>query len=83
MVRETLYFGGCTDLVRYRAKVKRASGVKREALLYFIDYGNEETLPFSRIRPLDPKFKSLAGQAKEARLRWVPFLRLKSEEEWR
>lgn len=53
----------------YRAKVKRASAIKKEASLYFIDYGNEETLPYSRIRPLDTKFKSLAGQAKEARLR--------------
>lgn len=53
----------------YRARVKRASGIKKEASLQFIDYGNEETLPFSRIRPLDPKFKSLEGQAKDARLR--------------
>lgn len=53
----------------YRARVKRASGIKKEAHLFFIDYGNEETLPFSRIRPLDTKFKSLEGQAKEARLR--------------
>jgi len=55
----------------YRARVKRASGIKKEAHLQFIDYGNEETLPFSRIRPLDPKFKSLEGQAKDARLRSV------------
>ena len=54
---------------RYRAKVKKASALKKEAVLHFIDYGNEETLPFSRIRPLDAKFQSLAGQAKEARLR--------------
>jgi staphylococcal nuclease domain-containing protein 1 len=54
---------------RYRAKVKKSSALKKEASLHFIDYGNEETLPFSRIRPLDAKFKSLAGQAKEARLR--------------
>ena len=53
----------------YRAKVRKASAIKKEAVLYFIDYGNEETLPFSRIRPLDAKFKSMAGQAKEARLR--------------
>ena len=53
----------------YRAKVKKASGIKKEAVLYFIDYGNEETLPFSRIRPLDTKFKSLPSQAKEAKLR--------------
>lgn len=56
----------------YRARVKRASGIKKEAHLFFIDYGNEETLPFSRIRPLDSKFKSLEGQAKEARLRYAP-----------
>ena len=55
----------------YRARVKRASGIKKEAHLQFIDYGNEETLPFSRIRPLDPKFKSLEGQAKDARLRYA------------
>lgn len=57
-----------TDL-RYRARVKRSSAAKKEAELYFMDYGNEETAPFSRIRPLDAKFKSLPGQAKEARLR--------------
>ena len=53
----------------YRAKVKKSSAVKKEAVLYFIDYGNEETLLFSRIRPLDTKFKSLPGQVTEARLR--------------
>lgn len=53
----------------YRARVKRASGIKKEAHVQFIDYGNEETVPFSALRPLDPKFKSLEGQAKDARLR--------------
>ena len=61
-------------IIRYRAKVSRASALKKEALLQFIDYGNEETLPFSRIRPLEAKFKSLAGQAKSARLRSVAIL---------
>ena len=55
--------------LRYRAKVKRASALKKEAVLQFIDYGNEEILPFSRIRPLDAKFKALPGAAREARLR--------------
>lgn len=59
------------DCGRYRAKIRKSSALKKEALLHFIDYGNEETLPFSRIRPLDSKFKALPGQAKEARLRWV------------
>lgn len=55
----------------YRARVKRASAIKKEAQVYLIDYGDEETVPFSKIRPLDEKFKSLPGQAKEARLRCV------------
>ncbi|WWC90066.1 uncharacterized protein L201_004999 [Kwoniella dendrophila CBS 6074] len=63
----------------YRAKVKKASALKKEAVLYFIDYGNEETLPFSRIRPLDSKFKSLPGQAKEARLSFVKLVPRSSE----
>lgn len=55
----------------YRARVKRASAIKKEAQVYLIDYGDEDTVPFSKIRPLDEKFKSLPGQAKEARLRCV------------
>lgn len=55
----------------YRAKVKRASALKKEVTVYLMDYGNEETMPFSRIRPLDAKFKSLAGQARDARLAFV------------
>ncbi|RXK36714.1 staphylococcal nuclease domain-containing protein 1 [Tremella mesenterica] len=55
----------------YRAKVKRVSVMRKEALLQFIDYGNEETLPFTRIRPLDTKFKGLPGQARDARLSFV------------
>ncbi|ORX39823.1 hypothetical protein BD324DRAFT_615122 [Kockovaella imperatae] len=70
----------------YRAKVKRSSALKKEAVLWFIDYGNEETLPFARIRPLDSKFKSLPGQAKEARLSFVKVVSKDSEygpEAWR
>ncbi|WRT67103.1 uncharacterized protein IL334_004069 [Kwoniella shivajii] len=63
----------------YRAKVRKSSVIKKEALLYFIDYGNEETLPFSRIRPLDSKFKTLPGQAKEARLSFVKLVPRSSE----
>lgn len=55
----------------YRARVKRASAIKKEAQVYLIDYGDEDAVPFSKIRPLDEKFKSLPGQAKEARLRCV------------
>lgn len=55
----------------YRAKVRRASPIKKEAEVTFIDYGNQDTVSFSDIRPLDPKFRSLPGQAHEARLRCV------------
>ena len=53
----------------YRAKVRRASPLKKEAEVTFIDYGNQDTVSFKDIRPLDPKFRSLPGQAHDARLR--------------
>ena len=53
----------------YRAKVQRASSLKKEAEVIFIDYGNRDTVAFKDIRPLDPKFRSLPGQAQDARLR--------------
>lgn len=72
---------------RYRAKVKKSSALKKEATLSFIDYGNEEqNVPFSRIRPLDAKFKALPGQAREARLSFVKLVPRSSEyggEAWR
>lgn len=33
--------------------------------------GFEESVPYAKIRPLDAKFKSLPGQAQEARLSFV------------
>ncbi|TFK73990.1 transcription factor [Pluteus cervinus] len=68
-----------TDGSWYRAKIRRASPVKKEAELTFIDYGNQETVPFSSIRPLDPQFRSLAGQAQEARLSFVKVVEPSSE----
>lgn len=53
----------------YRARIRRASPVKKEAEVTFIDYGNQDTVSFSNIRPLDPKFRTLPGQAQDARLR--------------
>ena len=58
----------------YRAKVRRVSPPKKEAEVTFIDYGNKDTVSFSDIRHLDPQFRSLAGQAHDARLRCVPYL---------
>ena len=62
----------------YRAKVRRASPIKKEAEVTFIDYGNQDTIPFSSIRPLDPKFRALPGQAHDARLRSVIFTSARS-----
>ncbi|KAJ3488096.1 hypothetical protein NLI96_g3083 [Meripilus lineatus] len=63
----------------YRAKVRRASPVKREAEVTFIDYGNQDTVGFENIRPLDGRFKSLPGQAHEARLSFVKLANPESE----
>jgi len=63
----------------YRAKIRRASPVKKEAEVTFIDYGNQDTIPFSNIRPLDPKFRSLPGQAHDARLSFIKLVGPESE----
>ena len=60
-----------SDGAWYRAKIRRSSPIKKEAEVTFIDYGNQDTIAFSNIRPLDQKFRSLAGQAQDARLRYV------------
>ena len=60
-----------SDGAWYRARVRRASPVKKEAEVTFIDYGNQSTVGFNEIRPLDPRFRSLPGQAHDARLRYV------------
>ncbi|KAI9300621.1 hypothetical protein BJ944DRAFT_21573 [Cunninghamella echinulata] len=53
----------------YRAKVRRISSEGVEVL--YIDYGNSEVLPFSRIQPLASQFKTLKPQAQEAVLSFV------------
>lgn len=58
-----------SDGAWYRAKVRRVSPVKKEAEVTFIDYGNQDTVSFSDIRTLDSRFRSLPGQAHDARLR--------------
>lgn len=60
-----------TDGSWYRAKVRKSSPGKKEAEVTFIDYGNQDSIGFKDIRPLDPKFRSLPGQAHDARLRFV------------
>ncbi|KAJ6593999.1 hypothetical protein B0H19DRAFT_1246717 [Mycena capillaripes] len=63
----------------YRAKIRRVSALKKEAEVTFIDYGNQDTVSFSNIRPLDQKFRSLPGQAHEARLSFVKLVGPESE----
>ncbi|KAF8557589.1 hypothetical protein OG21DRAFT_1475362 [Imleria badia] len=63
----------------YRAKIRRASPIKKEAEVTFIDYGNQDTVAFSNLRPLDPKFRSLPGQAQDARLSFVKLVNPDSE----
>ncbi|RDB25021.1 Nuclease domain-containing protein 1 [Hypsizygus marmoreus] len=68
-----------SDGAWYRAKIRRASPIKKEAEVTFIDYGNQDTVAFSNIRPLDPRFCSLPGQAHEARLSFVKLVGPESE----
>ncbi|KAF5354669.1 hypothetical protein D9756_005374 [Leucocoprinus leucothites] len=68
-----------SDGAWYRAKVRRASPVKKEAEVTFIDYGNQDIISFSNIRPLDPKFRTLPGQAQDARLSFVKLVGEESE----
>ncbi|KAK2463207.1 hypothetical protein APHAL10511_004862 [Amanita phalloides] len=68
-----------SDGAWYRAKIRRASPTKKEAEVTFIDYGNQDTVSFSNIRPLDPKFRALQGQAQDARLSFVKLPDLDSD----
>jgi len=57
----------------YRAKIKKSSAVK-ETQVMFIDYGNQDTICFKDIRPLEQKFGSLPGQAHDARMKLVTLI---------
>jgi staphylococcal nuclease domain-containing protein 1 len=57
----------------YRARIRKSLTGKKEAEVTFIDYGNQDTVGFKDIRPLDPKFRSLPGQSHDARLRYFYF----------
>ncbi|KAH9448966.1 hypothetical protein MJO29_009850 [Puccinia striiformis f. sp. tritici] len=62
------------DNAWYRAKIRKNLAHKKEAEVVFIDYGNSEVVSHSNIRSLDPRFKSLPPQAKEATLSFVKLL---------
>ncbi|KIJ39936.1 hypothetical protein M422DRAFT_75809 [Sphaerobolus stellatus SS14] len=63
----------------YRAKIRKSSPGKKEAEVTFIDYGNQDTIGFKDLRPLDPKFRSLPGQAHDARLSFIKLVGPESE----
>ncbi|GAA6013769.1 hypothetical protein JCM10207_008185 [Rhodosporidiobolus poonsookiae] len=63
----------------YRAKIRRTNPASKQCEVVYIDYGNVETVPFARLRPLASQFKSLEGQAKEATLSFVSLLDWRTE----
>ncbi|KAJ3865645.1 hypothetical protein EV359DRAFT_72284 [Lentinula novae-zelandiae] len=68
-----------SDGAWYRAKIRRASPIKKEAEVTFIDYGNQDSVAFKDIRPLASQFRSLPGQAREARLSFIKLVDPESE----
>ena len=54
----------------YRAKIRRNDRENKKAEVLYVDYGNSETLPWSRLRPLNEQFSAqkLKPQAVDAAL---------------
>ncbi|KAL4956664.1 hypothetical protein BDW69DRAFT_158043 [Aspergillus filifer] len=59
----------------YRAKIRRNDREKQTAEVVYIDHGNSEVLPWSRLRPLAEQFgiKKLRSQAVDAVLSFLQF----------
>jgi staphylococcal nuclease domain-containing protein 1 len=57
------------DDVWYRAKVVKASG--DQMLVQYTDYGNSETIPRDRVRPMLDQFRTLPDQAREVALAYL------------
>lgn len=59
----------------YRARVRRNDREKQQAEILYIDFGNSETLPWSRLRALSPQFSAqkLRPQAADAVLSFLQF----------
>ena len=60
----------------YRAKIRRNDREKQQAEVVYIDFGNSESLPWSRLRPLSqPQFsvQKLRAQASDAVLSFLQF----------
>ncbi|RKP10055.1 hypothetical protein THASP1DRAFT_22190 [Thamnocephalis sphaerospora] len=50
----------------YRARVRRHVDGGKSVEVHYIDYGNAETLPLERVRPLPDNFTKLPAQSREA-----------------
>ncbi|KAI1915235.1 hypothetical protein LOZ64_003587 [Ophidiomyces ophidiicola] len=59
----------------YRAKIRRNDREAKQADVVYIDYGNSEKIPWSRLRPLSEQFsvQKLKPQAADAVLAFVQF----------
>jgi staphylococcal nuclease domain-containing protein 1 len=58
----------------YRARIRRNDREAKKAEVVYIDYGNSETIPWSRLRALNPTFSTsgvLKAQAQDAQLSFV------------
>ncbi|KAF9183792.1 hypothetical protein BGZ51_003746 [Haplosporangium sp. Z 767] len=63
----------------YRAKVLRNVSESKSVEVIYVDYGNSETIPLSRVCPLPSQFSSLPQQAHEAVLSFVKVPELKDD----
>ncbi|CAI2177546.1 18398_t:CDS:10 [Funneliformis geosporum] len=62
----------------YRAKIRRVIPESKSVEVIYIDYGNSEVIPLTRVRQLPDKFKQLPFQSKEALL---SFLKVRNRED--
>ncbi|CAB5297965.1 unnamed protein product [Rhizophagus irregularis] len=62
----------------YRAKIRKVIPDSKSAEVIYVDYGNSEMIPLSRVRPLPDNFKQLPSQSQEAIL---SFLNVRNREE--
>ncbi|KAJ2700980.1 hypothetical protein FB645_004798 [Coemansia sp. IMI 203386] len=60
----------------HRARIRNVSTAKNECEVFYLDFGNSETLSLDRVRPLPANFAQQPAFAQEARF---AFLRLPSE----
>ncbi|RUS16817.1 hypothetical protein BC937DRAFT_90763 [Endogone sp. FLAS-F59071] len=55
----------------YRAKVRKHLPEQKSVEVVYVDYGNSEVIPLTRVRPLPPNFTQLPHQASEAVLSFL------------